>query len=306
MSTRPFLHVEALTKLFIPRQTLLERLTGRQRRGVLALDDVSFSIPEGRTYALVGESGSGKSTAALLVSGLINPDRGKIEIDGIELAKADPVTRRALRRRVQMVFQDPFTSLNPRWRVGAIISEPLQALGLLSDKQAIEARVVELLDRVGLDRTDAARFPHEFSGGQRQRIAIARMLAAEAELIICDEPTSALDVSVQAQILNLMRELQEELGLTYLFISHNLAVVRFMADDIGVLRAGRLVEAGPAEVIFGDPQHPYTRALLSAVPEATAEAAVAAQQARSSTGGLSVHTEPELSADQVLDKPKAS
>jgi peptide/nickel transport system ATP-binding protein len=302
MSTRPFLRVEALTKLFVPRQTLLGRLAGRQGRGVLALDDVSFSIPKGRTYALVGESGSGKSTAALLVAGLIQRDRGKIEIDGIDLAEADPATRRALRRRVQMVFQDPFTSLNPRWRVGAIISEPLQALGLLSDRQAIAARVADLLSRVGLDSADAARFPHEFSGGQRQRIAIARMLAAEAELVICDEPTSALDVSVQAQILNLMRDLQEELGLTYLFISHNLAVVRFMADDIGVLKAGRLVEAGTAEAIFGDPQHSYTLALLAAVPEASVEAAVAARQARSGSGASSMHSRPGLIADQVANE----
>jgi len=284
MSMQPFLHVEALTKLFLPRQTLLGRLTGRKGGGVLALDEVSFLIPKGRTYALVGESGSGKSTAAMLVAGLIKPDRGKIEIDGIELAKATPATRQALRRRVQMVFQDPFTSLNPRWRVGAIISEPVQALGLLSDRQAIAARVVDLLGRVGLDGADAARFPHEFSGGQRQRIAIARMLAAEAELVICDEPTSALDVSVQAQILNLMRNLQEDLGLTYLFISHNLAVVRFMADEIGVLKAGRLVESGNAETIFADPRHSYTKALLAAVPEATVEAAVAARQARASAG----------------------
>lgn len=298
MSKRPFLRVEALTKRFLPRQTLIGRLAGRQGRGVLALDDVSFSIPKGCTYALVGESGSGKSTAALLVAGLIMRDRGKIEIDGIELAKADPATRRALRRRVQMVFQDPFTSLNPRWRVGAIISEPLQALGLLSDRQAIAARVVDLLSRVGLDGADAARFPHEFSGGQRQRIAIARMLAAEAELVICDEPTSALDVSVQAQILNLMRDLQEELGLTYLFISHNLAVVRFMADDIGVLKAGRLVEAGTADAVFADPQHPYTRELLSSVPEASVEAAVAARQARSGAGAASMHIRPEPFAGQ--------
>jgi len=177
------------------------------------------------------------------------------------------VRQRQIRRRIQMIFQDPFASLNPRWRVGSIVAEPIKAFGLIADARDREARVGELLALVGLDPRDAGKFPHEFSGGQRQRIAIARALASEPEFIVCDEPTSALDVSVQAQVLNLLRELQERLGLTYLFISHNLAVVRHMATRVGVLYLGRLVEEAPAHELFAEPKHPYTRMLLDAVPD---------------------------------------
>lgn len=281
MSAKAFVRVEALSKSFQPRRSLIGRLTGRSMGVVHAVRNVSFTIPKGQTYALVGESGSGKSTIAQIVAGLLPPDEGQVDIDGVPL-DADAKRRKALRKRVQMVFQDPYTSLNPRWRVADIIAEPCHALGLDIARSDIPARVGDLLKRVGMSPADARKHPHEFSGGQRQRIAIARMLAAQAEFVICDEPTSALDVSVQAQILNLMRELQEDFGLTYLFISHNLAVIRFMADHVGVLSKGALVETGDADTVLGAPQHEYTRHLLDAVPEATAAAADEARKRRTS------------------------
>jgi peptide/nickel transport system ATP-binding protein len=222
----------------------------------------------------VGESGSGKSTLARMVVGLLEPSQGQVLIDGVDLAQTgDRAARRAVRRRMQMIFQDPFASLNPRWRVGDIIAEPIRAFrprdaraGGLGEP-AVLARVDELLELVGLHPADAPKFPHEFSGGQRQRIAIARAIAAHPDFIVCDEPTSALDVSIQAQILNLMRDLQERLGLTYLLITHNLAVVRFMATRVGVMYLGRLVEIGETDALFARPRHPYTRMLLDAVPD---------------------------------------
>ena len=208
-----------------------------------------------------------------MVVGLLEPSQGQVVIDGVDLARTrDRAARRAVRRRMQMIFQDPFASLNPRWRVGDIIAEPIRAFGAQRrrrrpGKRAIAARVDELLELVGLHPADARKFPHEFSGGQRQRIAIARAIAAHPDFIVCDEPTSALDVSIQAQILNLMRDLQERLGLTYLLITHNLAVVRFMATRVGVMYLGRLVEIGETEALFARPRHPYTRMLLDAVPD---------------------------------------
>jgi peptide/nickel transport system ATP-binding protein len=200
--------------------------------------------------------------------GLLPPTAGEVLVDGISMAsKADEARRNQLRRRIQMVFQDPYASLNPRWRVNDIIAEPLRAFSMTANNRETLARVGELLTLVGLSPADGAKFPHQFSGGQRQRIAIARALASNAEFIVCDEPTSALDVSVQAQILNLMRDLQDRLGLTYLFISHNLAVVRHMATVIGVMYLGRLVEVAPAKQLFSAPKHPYTRMLLDAVPD---------------------------------------
>ena len=203
-----------------------------------------------------------------MVVGLLAPSEGTVRIAGVSMTDpAAAAERQRLRRRIQMVFQDPYASLNPRWRVGRIIAEPIRAFGILSCEAAIEARVGDLLGLVGLHPDDRMKFPHEFSGGQRQRIAIARALASDAEFIVCDEPTSALDVSVQAQILNLMRDLQERLGLTYLFISHNLAVVRHMASRIGVMYLGRLVEVAEGRELFENPRHPYTRMLLEAVPD---------------------------------------
>jgi peptide/nickel transport system ATP-binding protein len=269
MSANAMVAVEGLWCQFDVSRPWLNRILNRAGRSTLtAVADVSFAIPQRKTFALVGESGSGKSTIAKMVVGLIPPTRGNISIAGSSMTdKADSARRQKHRRRIQMIFQDPYASLNPRWRVRRILAEPLRVFGLEKDRSDSETRIQELLRLVGLDAADAGKFPHEFSGGQRQRIAIARAIAAEPSFIVCDEPTSALDVSVQAQILNLMRELQERLGLTYLFISHNLAVVRHMASDIGVLYLGRLVEVAPSKELFDRPRHPYTQMLLDAVPD---------------------------------------
>ncbi|MDI3306780.1 MAG: ATP-binding cassette domain-containing protein [Acetobacteraceae bacterium] len=260
------LETEDLARFFDVSRPWLQRVLAREPRRILrAVDGVSLSIPKGTTLSLVGESGCGKSTVARLVVGLYRPTRGRVLFDGqdLEQARADA----AQRRRMQMIFQDPYASLNPRWRVRDIIAEPIRAFGLLPDKAAQAAKVAELLTQVGLSPQDGEKYPHEFSGGQRQRISIARALSSNPEFLVCDEPTSALDVSVQAQILNLMKDLQQRLGLTYLFISHNLAVVRQVSDRIGVMYLGRLVELAPAETLFSTPRHPYTRALMEAIPD---------------------------------------
>jgi peptide/nickel transport system ATP-binding protein len=262
----PMLETQDLARHFDVSRPLIQRIMAREGRRMLrAVDGISFDIPKGTTLSLVGESGCGKSTVARLVVGLYGPSRGQVIFDGQDLqtARSDP----AQRRRMQMIFQDPYASLNPRWRVGDIIAEPLRAFGLVRDRAERERRVGELLTQVGLSPLDSQKFPHEFSGGQRQRISIARALSSNPEFLVCDEPTSALDVSVQAQILNLMKELQRRLGLTYLFISHNLAVVRQVSDRIGVMYLGRLVELAPAERLFLTPRHPYTRALMEAIPD---------------------------------------
>nr|WP_210381438.1 oligopeptide/dipeptide ABC transporter ATP-binding protein [Microvirga zambiensis] len=243
-------------------------LEGGEKQYLKAVDGVSFAIEKGETFALVGESGSGKSTVARMVVGLLPPSGGTVSIDRVGMSgKADSAERQRLRRRIQMIFQDPYASLNPRWQVDRIVAEPIRAFHLIDSEKDIAARVGELLSLVGLHPADGTKYPHEFSGGQRQRIAIARALASNAEFIVCDEPTSALDVSVQAQILNLMRDLQDRLGLTYLFISHNLAVVRHMATRIGVMYLGRIVEISNGRELFAHPKHPYTRMLLDAVPD---------------------------------------
>jgi peptide/nickel transport system ATP-binding protein len=255
-----------VSHLFDISKPVLQRLVSREpHRFLRAVDGVSFAVAPGSTLALVGESGCGKSTLARLAVGLYAPTSGEIRFAGQSLssARAQP----ALRRRMNMIFQDPYASLNPRWRVSDIVAEPIRAFGLAQRTATLRERVASLLILVGLDASDGAKYPHEFSGGQRQRISIARALSSEPEFLVCDEPTSALDVSVQAQILNLMRGLQERLGLTYLFISHNLAVVRHMADRLGVMYLGRMVEIGPAEAIFQAPLHPYTRLLLDAIPD---------------------------------------
>ena len=269
MTERAFVEVRNLRRVFDVSKPWLNRmLEGGERQYLKAVDGLSFDIAKGETFALVGESGSGKSTVARMVVGLLPPTSGDVRIDGVSMTDpAAAAERQRLRRRIQMIFQDPYASLNPRWRVDRIIAEPIRAFALLDGEAAIQARVGELLSLVGLHPDDGRKFPHEFSGGQRQRIAIARALASDAEFIVCDEPTSALDVSVQAQILNLMRDLQDRLGLTYLFISHNLAVVRHMASRIGVMYLGRIVEISGGRELFAAPKHPYTRMLLDAVPD---------------------------------------
>jgi peptide/nickel transport system ATP-binding protein len=261
--------VRELKRVFDVSKPWLNRMLEHAPRQFLkAVDGVSFDIRRGETFALVGESGSGKSTVARMVVGLLPPTSGEVRIDGVNMAgTTDAALRQKLRRRIQMIFQDPYASLNPRWRVDRIIAEPIRAFNVIEGNRNIQARVGELLSLVGLHPADGVKFPHEFSGGQRQRIAIARALASNAEFIVCDEPTSALDVSVQAQILNLMKELQDKFGLTYLFISHNLAVVRHMASRIGVMYLGRLVEVSDGKRLFAAPRHPYTRMLLDAVPD---------------------------------------
>jgi peptide/nickel transport system ATP-binding protein len=240
-------------------------IAGEGKRLLRAVDGLNLSVPKGTTLSLVGESGCGKSTVARLALGLYRPSAGQVVFDGRDLAEARAASDQ--RRRMQMIFQDPYASLNPRWRVRDIVAEPIRAFGLLPNRAAEEARVAELLTQVGLSPLDGHKFPHEFSGGQRQRISIARALSSNPEFLVCDEPTSALDVSVQAQILNLMKELQSRMGLTYLFISHNLAVVRQVSDRIGVMYLGRIAELAPAESLFRRPRHPYTRALMEAIPD---------------------------------------
>ena len=264
----PLIKVENLSRFFDVSKPWLNRLIEREDKQYLrAVDDVSFEIKKGETLALVGESGSGKSTIAKMLVGLLNPSKGHIFFDGkpVRMDTADDM--QALRKRFQMIFQSPYASLNPRWKVGDIIAEPMTVLKIEQGKNRISQRVDELLVLVGLSAEDREKYPNEFSGGQRQRIAIARALSSNPEFIVCDEPTSALDVSVQAQILNLMRDMQDELGLTYLFISHDLSVVRHMANRIGVLYLGALVEVAESKTLFKDPKHPYTQMLLDAVPD---------------------------------------
>ena len=252
------LSVDRLVKTFDVSAPWLNRVIERKPRQYLqAVNDISFEVPRGGCLSLVGESGCGKSTVARLVTGLYKPNSGQVSFaldhDGEPLS-------------AQMIFQDPYASLNPRWRVKNIIAEPIRELKLRSSATEVNERVVELLKTVGLSASDGEKFPHEFSGGQRQRISIARALASEPRFLVCDEPTSALDVSVQAQVLNLMRALQDEFGLTYLFISHDMSVVRHMSDRIAVMYLGRIVEEGDTEELFGQPRHPYTQLLLQTIP----------------------------------------
>jgi len=256
--------IRHLTRIFDVSRPWLNRLIERRPRALLtAVSDVSFEIEEKTVYALVGESGSGKSTIGKMLVGLLRPTKGAVEIRGIDLAReTDPDRIDAVRADIQMIFQDPYASLNPRWRVRDIIAEPVAARG--GDTGGLAEK---LLEQVGLSARDAGKFPHEFSGGQRQRICIARALASEPRLIVCDEPTSALDVSVQAQVLNLMSDLKDQFGLTYLFISHDLTVVQHIADRIGVLYLGRLVEEATPADLFDNPRHPYSQMLLAAAPK---------------------------------------
>ena len=268
-ATAPLVRAEGLAKTFDVSPPWLNRVLERKPRQLLhAVDEASFSIQKGQTLALVGESGCGKSTVARLLVGLYQPTRGSFFFRDQD-AHAVFAGRGGhhLRRSIQMIFQDPYASLNPRWRVADIIAEPLHEHGMASSKAEAQERVGELLQSVGLAAADRVKYPHQFSGGQRQRISIARALATAPEFLVCDEPTSALDVSVQAQVLNIMKDLQRERGLTYLFISHNLAVVRHVSDAVGVMYLGRLVELADKRDLFGNPRHPYTRMLLDAIPD---------------------------------------
>jgi peptide/nickel transport system ATP-binding protein len=260
----PLLRVRNLVRRFDVSKPWLNRVIEREpKRFLTAVAGVSFDIPARSTFALVGESGSGKSTIGRIAVGLLAPSSGSVEIDAVDLHRSrDAAAVARARSRIQMIFQDPYASMNPRWRVREVVGEPIRQL----DRPERERRVGALLEQVGLSARDAEKHPHEFSGGQRQRLCIARALASEPEFIVCDEPTSALDVSVQAQVLNLMKDLQARLGLTYLFISHDLSVVRYMADMVGVLYLGRLVESAPRSELFARPRHPYTRMLLDAAP----------------------------------------
>jgi oligopeptide transport system ATP-binding protein len=260
--TNPLLSVEDLKVHFPVTAGLLKRTVG----WVQAVDGVSFELQRGETFSLVGESGCGKSTTALAVLRMQPVSAGRIVFDGDDITDFTPAQMRVIRRKMQMVYQDPFGSLNPRMKVRDIVGEPLVVHGLARDRRRHRARIAELMDLVGLLPDMADRYPHEFSGGQRQRIGIARALALDPSLLICDEPVSALDVSIQAQVVNLLMDLQDRLGLTYLFIAHDLSVVRHISDRVAVMYLGRIVEIADRDTLFASPQHPYTQALLNAVP----------------------------------------
>ena len=265
-----FLTTSHLSRYFdLSEPWLVRKIKGQPKKLLKAVDEVNIGVERGQTYALVGESGSGKSTIAMMVAGLLKPSSGTVLFNGDNFFNPSlgKIKRMSMRKSVQMIFQSPYASLNPRWKVGDILKEPIKAFSLIEDETNQINRVCELLEQVGLSPRAMLKYPHEFSGGQRQRICIARALASKPEIIICDEPTSALDVSVQAQVLNLLKDLQQAFSLTYLFISHDLAVVSTMANKIGVLKQGILVEEATPSKLFLRPEHDYTKMLLSAAPD---------------------------------------
>lgn len=263
MGQEVILEVKNLKKYFPVQSTAIHAAP----KAVKAVDDVSFSIYKGETFSLVGESGCGKSTTGRCTIGLLPATEGEINFNGRDITKLKNKERRLLTSELQMIFQDPYSSLNPRMTVGAIIEEPLQIHGICKNKEERMARAMEMLKKVGLREDQYYRYPHEFSGGQKQRIGIARALILKPKFIVCDEPVSALDVSIQSQVLNLLSDMKKELDITYLFISHNMSVVRYISDRIGVMYLGHLVEVASSEELYANPLHPYTQALLSAIPE---------------------------------------
>ena len=274
MANEPLVRVQDLKMYF----DVDKKMFSRHKRTLKAVDGVSFGIERGRTFGLVGESGCGKTTVGRTIVRLYTPTDGAIYYDGKDIAKLDNKQIAPYRRKMQMIFQDPYASLDPRMTVGDIIAEPIRAHKLYSNDSDCKERVRELIATVGLKPDHIARYPHEFSGGQRQRIGIARALASNPEFIVCDEPISALDVSIQAQVVNELEELQASLGLTYLFVSHDLSMVRHISHDVGVMYLGHMVEMAPVEELFAHMQHPYTRALLSAVPIADPDLAAKSQR----------------------------
>jgi len=264
--TPAIVEADGLAKAFRMPRSLGETLSRTPPRSLRAVDGVDLRIARGETLGLVGESGCGKSTLGRLLLRLVEPSAGRVRFEGQDLTGLDPAALRTQRRHFQLIFQDPFSSLDPRMSVGASLAVPMRFAGISRDEHADRAR--QLLARVGLPAESVSRYPHQFSGGQRQRIVIARALATEPRFVVCDEPVSALDVSIQAQVVNLLRDLQAELGLTYLFISHDLRVVRHIADRVAVMYLGRVVETGRKAALFGAPRHPYTSALMAAVPRA--------------------------------------
>jgi peptide/nickel transport system ATP-binding protein/oligopeptide transport system ATP-binding protein len=299
-AAEPLVQVRGLVKHFpIRRGVLIQRKIG----AVQAVDGLDFEVRRGETLGLVGETGCGKSTTARLVMRLLEPTSGEIRFDGEDITRLRGARLKALRREMQMIFQDPYSSLNPRKTVGSAIAEPFAIHGLLKDKGERRRAVQELMETVGLNPEHYNRYPHEFSGGQRQRVGVARALALKPKLLIADEPVSALDVSIQAQVLNLLREMQRELGLTMIFIAHDLSVVRHMCDRVAVMYLGRIVEIGSGDALYGSPRHPYTGALLSAVP--VADPSLAHRERTMLSGDVPSPADPPLACRFHTRCPKA-
>ncbi len=270
--TGALLQVEGLSKTYVGRMSLVGRLLGRRPTAVRAVSDVSLDIERGEILGLIGESGCGKSTLGRAILRLHEPSAGRVTFDGTDVTALSPAAMTAMRRRMQIIFQDPYASLNPRRTVADIVGLPLQLHGLASGRAAQRETVAEMLEKVGLKAGQIDRYPHQFSGGQRQRIGIARALISRPDFVVCDEPVSALDVSIQAQIIQLLQDLKREFALTYLFISHDISVIGYLADRVAVMYLGEIVEQGPVEAVLSRPRHPYTQSLLSAVPKVEATA----------------------------------